>query len=75
MERKPPMPVGKPPKPSGGIDLTISGSSHAAGKENLNAPVPRALGSGIRSLSQSKNQSASHMLGGKPKTSGSGAPI
>ena len=46
------MPAGKPPKPSGGIDLTISGvNSTAAGKENMNAPVPRGLGSGIRSLS------------------------
>lgn len=51
MERKPPM--GKPPKASGGIDLTISGTGSvaAAGKENYNAPIPRAIGSGIRSLS------------------------
>ena len=46
------MPGGKPPKPSVGVDLTISGTgTAAAGKENLNQIVSRPLGSGLRSLS------------------------
>jgi len=63
------MPAGKPPKHSAGEDLTIAGTgAAAAGKENLNQIASRPLGSGLRSLSQSKNQSAAHMIGSKPKS-------